>query len=288
MDIDLLVTECDDVDGELRRKLCDRLSSGQLDLPVLPEVVVQLLSVVDDPDYDASRLAKLIHRDQSIASHLLRISNSTKYSPASPIVSLHQAIARLGIRKILEIVLIISCKNRVFSVKAFEKEVRISFRRSLAAAAFAQEIARVLRSSVEEAFLFGLLHDIGRPVLLQTIADLQSQTGCKFDRTAVISAVEEFRISVGSDLIRRWNLPQRVAEAVRYQEMPADAPNCVQAAQLTNYSIALARFALEPEQIDAEEISTHPSISPLNLYPDQVAALIGKRDEIIAWIESSA
>ncbi len=82
MDIDLLATECDDVDGELRRKLCERLSSGQLDLPVLPEVAVQLLSVVNDPDYNASRLAKLIHRDQSIASHLLRISNSAMYSPA--------------------------------------------------------------------------------------------------------------------------------------------------------------------------------------------------------------
>jgi len=63
MDIDLLATECDDVDGELRRKLCDRLSSGQLDLPVLPEVAVQLLSVVNDPDYNASRLAKGLERN---------------------------------------------------------------------------------------------------------------------------------------------------------------------------------------------------------------------------------
>lgn len=62
--------------------------------------------------------------------------------------------------------MLISCRSKVFNVEGFKTDVRESFDLSLATAALSQEIARVRRLNVEDAFLCGLLHDIGRPVLL--------------------------------------------------------------------------------------------------------------------------
>lgn len=267
--------------------LDELLSLGNLDLPVLPEVSAQLLRLSNDPNCEAPELAELIRRDQSLASHLLRIANSPLYASGSAIVSLQQAVARLGMRKIREIVVIISCQNRVFDVEGFEDEVRLSFRRSLGAAAFAQEVARTRRLNVEEAFLCGLLHDIGRPVLLQALVDLQSRRSLEPRRQDVLEAIEAHRAHVGSTLIESWRLPGRVAAAVRDQTLVASSDSNNQDSYILSLAVDLARYTLEPDSVTADEIRQHFAVPHLNLYPEQLNTIIGKQEDILNWVEST-
>ena len=153
------------------------VTSEDCDLPVLPEVAAQLLKLTSDVDCEVADIVALIKRDQSLTSHLLRISNSVRYTTGVTVSSIQQSVARLGLICIREIVVLISCQCRIFDVPDFESHVRQSFRRSLATAAFAQEIARIRRMNVEEAFLGGLLHDVGRPILFQSIADRRRRFG---------------------------------------------------------------------------------------------------------------
>ena len=191
-----------EVVGELVR-------ANAFELPLLPESSSKLLRLCDEHS-SPEELAQCIRNDAAIATNVLRVANSAVYSSGTPIVSMQQAVARLGISRIREIVLVVSCKSRVFSVPGFEEEVQESFQNSLATGFFAQEIARVRRLSVEDAFLCGLLHDIGRPILLQAVFDYQRAQQVSFDRSDLIDAVEHFRPEVGGSLIEAWSLPERI------------------------------------------------------------------------------
>lgn len=263
------------------------LASGGCELPMLPEVAAQLLKLTSDVDCEASEIVALIKRDQSLTSHLLKIANSLRYNTGVAVSSIQQAVARLGLISVREIVVLISCQCRIFDVAGFELDVRQSFRRSLAAAAFSQEIARVRRMNVEEAFLAGLLHDVGRPILLQALSDRRTTSGLVAPDDDLRSAAEENRILLAARLIALWNLPDRVAETVLYQLAPATAPNCLLQAALLNLAVELAGQTLDAHASKANPLDAHPMADLLSLYPEQLAMILQHQPAILEWVDAT-
>lgn len=267
--------------------ICVLVSTEDCELPVLPEVAAQLLKLTSDVDCEASDIVALIKRDQSLTSHLLRTANSVRYSTGVTVSSIQQAVARLGLLCVREIVVLISCQCRVFDVPGFERQVRQSFRRSLATAAFAQEIARVRRMNVEEAFLSGLLHDVGRPILFQALADRRRRFGLVANDQEICAAADEHRIALSSRLIKSWDLSARVAEAVQFQLSAQDAPSCQLLAATLNLAIYLADCSLDPACGQPDALDPHPMLAVLSLYPEQFSSIIRNRDEILEWVDST-
>jgi HD-like signal output (HDOD) protein len=181
------------VPPQVRAELEAKLAAGALDLPLLPGVAMDITSAAAREDVDARTIAEMLKRDASLSAHVLRIVNSPVYSPRAQIVSLQQAVARVGAVKIREIALVIACRTGVFKAKGYEREIDEVFRHSIATALFAQEIARQTRNNVEDAFLCGLLHDVGRPVLLQALVTLLREARAHADREAVLELVRELR-----------------------------------------------------------------------------------------------
>lgn len=240
-------------------------------------------------DADARVLADLIRRDAAFAAHLLRVANSPAYASRTPIVSLQQAISRLGLRTIREIAVLISCKTRAFQVKGHEEDVRLLFRHSLAAGLYAQEIARTRRLNVEDAFLAGLLHDVGRPTAIQASVDLQAELGLsaltKEDIHRVVGAVHE---EVGEAMLRAWGLSPRLASAVRHHHHPQNAGDAAAAATLVQLADDFAHYAAPLRPVSDDDLRRHPAAAALNLYPELVEALLARRDEVIAQVEAIA
>ena len=264
------------------------LQSGEnCELPVLPEVAAQLLKLTGDVDCNIGDVVPLIKRDQSLTSHLLRIANSVRYNTGVTVSSVQQAAARLGLLAVREIVVLISCRCRVFDVPEFEAHVRQSFRHSLATAAFAQEIARVRRMNVEEAFLTGLLHDVGRPILFQALADRRRTHGLVATEASVLHAAAESRILFAAKLIVQWELSERVAEAVRYQLSPQDAPACAQQAATLNLAMVLADDILNPDATRRTDDPPHPMLEVLSIYPEQFATIQKNSSKILEWVDST-
>ena len=166
-----LCNEAPSAETELLETARAILSGNDHELPVLPEVSVQLLKLTADVDCDPRDIVDLFKRDQSLTGHLLKIANSVRYTSGQTVTSTQQAVARMGLLRVREIVMVISCQSRIFNVPEFETDVRASFERSLATAAFSQEIARVRRLNVEDAFLCGLLHDVGRLLMFMKLPD---------------------------------------------------------------------------------------------------------------------
>src|SRR5215470_332766 len=93
-----------------------RIASGTLELPILPHVASQVLAMSTSDVTNARSLAALLHHDQAIAAHVLRVANSFFYRPRMPLVSLQQAISRLGLASLREIVITVSMQSRIFNV----------------------------------------------------------------------------------------------------------------------------------------------------------------------------
>jgi putative nucleotidyltransferase with HDIG domain len=272
-------------------RLAALIREDKLDLPMLPEVAGQVVRLTNDDTVDARKLAELVTRDQSLAGNLLRLVNSPLYAPSSPIVSLQQAVARLGLKKIREIALIISCESKVFTVPGHEPWVRQQFRHALAAGAFAQEIARSRRWNVEEGFLCGLLHDVGRPVLLQVLVDLHKTCGFRFQAAAADAAIAKLHTGIGSQLVKQWALPARLSETIQYHHDPLAAPSAAQTAIMTNLADDLSHYAFGSalpgsREVDEAALRVHPMLAHLNLYPEELEALLAKRDAVLAMVRA--
>lgn len=102
------------------RELGEQVKKGEVVVPLLPKVANRVISLTQTEDSNAAELASLIQSDQTLAGHVIRVANSAAYSPVSSIVSLQQAITRLGMATIAEIALAATVNASLFNAPGFE------------------------------------------------------------------------------------------------------------------------------------------------------------------------
>lgn len=265
---------------QARTHLAHLLARGELELPLLPEVAGQVMALTADPEAEMSELAALIQRDQAMAGHLMRLVNSPLYGGRVPIVSLQQAVSRLGMVKIREISLLITCQSRVFKVKGFDEQVRALFRHSVAAASYAGEIAKIRRYKQEECFLAGLMHDVGKPVLLQALVDFRQGRDASMSDQDILELAQELHAEAGGTLAETWKLPERIVECVRFHHNPFDARFAQETVLTTALANELAHHTVGPREVGFEEVLQHPTVQALGLLPDDLSALMGRKEEV--------
>jgi HD-like signal output (HDOD) protein len=272
----------------VRTNLSERTSVDALELPMLPQTASRVLSLCNDEQCDARQLAELIERDQSLAAQVLKIANSAAFAPNQTIVSLQQAVARLGHSTLCEIAVGVALKGEVFDVPGFEDTIRDMWRHSAAAGAFAKEIARAARRNVEGAFLCGLLHDVGKPIVLQNTVAVLQEAGVVPDDSMLEVSLDEFHGTVGGMLIEHWGLAPWIAVAAEFHHEPEEAPDHALEANVTQLADELAHWALGTRDVSEEDVRTSPALSELDLYEDDVERLLAARDGVLEVAEAFA
>lgn len=257
-----------------------RVALGKVELPLLPGVAMEVTNVAAQENADARVIAELLRKDQAMATHVLRVVASPLYSGRTQIVSLQQAVARLGVQKIREISLAIAFRVGVFKLKGFEPQVTALFQHSVSAAMFAQEIARTTRRNVDDAFMCGLLHDVGRPVILQALVQILAEQKLRVPESVVIGATSELHADVGGTLADLWALPEAVKMSIRHHHSSAPPEAHANGVRITSLADEMARFAFEPERMPEGELRRHPALGPLELYPEMLDKLLAKADGI--------
>jgi len=272
----------------LRSLIADQLEKGNLDLPLLPVVANQVLLLSSDPNADATKLSTLIQQDQALAGKVLRIANSPAYLPRSPIVSLQQAIAWLGLEIIAGLAFSISVQSGVFTIKGYEQEVRTLWHQALATGLYGKEIARRIRHNVENAFLCGLLHTIGKPLLLHLMITSGQSIQVRPSWALMESLMEEWHIPAGTKLAEAWKLPDPVQEAIRLysDETFHQATSPTKGAIITCLADHLASWLLDPSSHDEESLRNLPVVLALNFYPEDMTALFEQRETIQQRVEA--
>ena len=270
----------------LEHALVQKFEKGDIELPLLPQVASQVMALTSDPSADAAKLSSLIHQDQALAAHVLRIANSPAYMPRSPVVSLQHAVAMLGINLLSEIAFTASLKTGAFQVPGYEDDVKGLWRHSLASGAFAKEVARTRRVNVESAYLCGLLHGIGKPVVLRTAATLAREHKILPDKSALRLLIDGYHSRVGGLIAEKWSLPKQVAEAIQYYDDYDHAASFRQECMLTCAADRLARHLLTPEEMPEDVLREHPVFSELNLYPNDIDQLVAGKDTVLAIVSA--
>jgi putative nucleotidyltransferase with HDIG domain len=267
------------VPAAIRSELESKLNAGSLELPLLPGVAMEITSAAAKEDVDTRTIADMLKRDAALSAHVLRIVNSPAYSPRAQIVSLQQAVSRVGAVKIREIALIIACRTGVFKAKGYEKEIDEVFSHSIGTALFAQEIARQTRNNVEDAFLCGLLHDVGRPVLLQALVTSLREAKVAADRESVLSLVTELHEAAGSALAKAWTLPETVVGALAKHHSAQPEQESVPV-RIVSLADRFAHLALEGDGLTRDAVLGHPALAALEIYPDVLDKIIKRASTI--------
>ncbi len=261
--------------------LAAHFADQALELPLLPTYATQVVALCSDPSSDARALAQLLQRDPALAAHVLAIANSAALGAREPIVSLQQAVARMGARTLANVALSIAVKTKVFSAGKHLERVQKLWKHSSLSAAFAREIARSRRRNVESAFLCGLLHEVGAPVVLQAVEVIQAKCKLEFAAEELDLAIAHFHTEVGERLVRSWALPEWTHAAARYHHAPHEAP----AFSDEVYTTHLAdRLALNCHGED-ELAGLDPVLSALCMYEEDLAALHEQSENIRALAE---
>jgi HD-like signal output (HDOD) protein len=270
----------------VRAAVAERLATGAFQLPLLPQVASQVITLASSPDADAARLSALIHRDPALAGHVLRIANSPAYMPRMPIVSLQQAVARLGLTVVTEIAFAASVQSGTFRVPGYEGVLKQLWHHALASGAFAKEVARARRFNVESAFLCGLLHAVGKPALLQLCIDVARSLHLSLTPAATFALLEDGHIPVGKLLAEKWELPKPVRAAIAHHADYRQAIGFEQDAMITCLADRLATDLTVADAFTAETLRDHPVFADLNLYPDDVTALLSKKDSVARIVDA--
>ena len=272
-------------EARLCNDLAAELEGSDERLPLLPAVAAEILGLARDPDAPPARLAELLHRDPALAGNVLRIANSPAYLPATRIVSLQQAVTRLGFATLGEIALAASLQSGVFSLRGYGTVLDELWSHSVATAGFAREIARLRRRNTEAAFLSGLLHAIGKPVVLQALADHPDAAAGDLPPSIVHRTLEALHAPVGLRLVEAWNLPEFVAVAIADPDPAGTDEPPPELRCVVSLGSAFAAELLD-EGTDEDELKASPDARALDLYVEDVEALLEHREAIRELVRS--
>ena len=269
------------------RQLLAKRIEDNLELPFQSTTSAQVLSACNDERCDAQKLSELIQVDQSLAGHVLGIANSASYAPKEPIVSLQQAVSRLGISTICEIAVAVSLKGKVFDVPGFGVLVREMWMHSAASAVYSKEIARLLRTNVEGAFLCGLLHDVGRPIVLQNLVDVaRTKTDKPIPPKILEAAMIEFHEEVGERMVLHWELPEWMAEVVAHHHDYGEANGRERETMIVHLGDLLAHWVLAESADESDFDENQPVLADLNIYSDDLEKLLAMRGDVLEVTEA--
>jgi len=195
-------------------------------LPAMPQILIKLIELLQADDAGMPELAALIAKDAGMASKILAVANSSAYQRHQRTVGLEQALVSLGTDTIKTLVI----SESVFQTfnnfpHSGSTDLRAFWKGSLTTAVIARDIARALAyPQVEEAYLAGLLHNVGRLALLATAPKEYAYNFTARDDEE-LCAVEQRTLEIthaeaGAWLIERWNLDSFLADSVLYHHEP--------------------------------------------------------------------
>jgi len=206
----------------------DKLIEKVEDLPTLPRTVLKITELVNNPKSSAKDLARVITDDQVLTARLLKLVNSSFYGFPQKISTVTGAIVLLGFDAIRNLLLTTS----IFDLFSNEDK-RQRFRReglwdhSLGCAVGAKVIGNHLRhDKIEELFVSGLLHDIGKIVEMLFLPKEFAEVLCLMEEKRVLMMIAEQQVlgfthgDVGELLAERWNLPLKLGKVIAHHHHP--------------------------------------------------------------------
>jgi putative nucleotidyltransferase with HDIG domain len=179
-------------------------------LPMLPETASEALQLANDPRTPMNRLDRVIGRDGVLAARMLTVAASTAYA-GHPVRSVGVALSLLGAGAVRDLLYQSVMECHVFRGKD-EVAARNERDHAIAVGHLARAVCKLVGFDPDQAFVCGLLHDIGR-LALQSLGAHPALAG--LDATDCAAVFDVAHTTLGAHMVTKWKLPALAVEAVR-------------------------------------------------------------------------
>jgi len=189
------------------------LSNQPIDLPVFHPIAVRLQQLLQRPDFSMAQVVVLANEDQSLAGQILKMANSTAYIGRVRTETIKDAVIRLGARQVASLAMAASqaglhmSKNPV--INGFMQSLWLH---SHACAMGSRWLARSAGypQYAEQAYMAGLLHDVGKLYLLKALERLNESgvAQAALEEDLLLEIFDELHVEQGCRLMEHWNMPR--------------------------------------------------------------------------------
>ncbi len=217
-------------------------------LPPSPQILPQLLGLLNDDNSSFDEIVQLVSIDLSLAAQVLRLSNSAYYGAATKTYDLSDAVQRIGLREVYRLIAMICSKDLLGGPSTlFEMEAGALWKYSLACALAMESMAEIVGGeNPSTAYTIGLLHSLGKVVLSTHEPAVYQKVFEMIEHEGVSMAEAETKIlgytnaSVASALLRKWDFKERICQPIAYQYKPIKAPDYPNLASMLHLGMWIA------------------------------------------------
>jgi HD-like signal output (HDOD) protein len=193
------------------------VSSGTVDLPCFPDIVIRIRNALVDPKTTPERTVTIVGAEPRLTARLLQTANSAAFNQTGKqITDLKTAITRLGHQLVQSAAMAFAVqqiKNEK-SLRSIARQLNELWKESIAVASICQVMARRTKVSPDEAFLAGLLHGIGRMYIMVRAVGRGAEFG---DYNSFMDMVSGWDASIGKAVLENWGFGGDMADAVGNQ-----------------------------------------------------------------------
>lgn len=218
-------------DISLIDRVKNRLHEGNIQLPVFDAVALEVHQAIREGDADAASLEAMINQDSTLTSQVLTMANSAFFAGLSKIGTVRDAVVRLGQKQIGNLAISVG-QQRLYShaPESFRDLLHKLWLHSMVVAMGCKWLAIKTghKAMAEEAFTAGLLHDIGKVVLLSVLDDILDHDEKEMLTDSLVQdLLRQVHTEIGATALRQWNLPEAYVDIAEnhHQEPPEDIAN---------------------------------------------------------------
>src|SRR6476620_10829041 len=248
----------------------EEIASRAVTLYSRPTVAMEVVRLAEEPRVDARALKECVAKDPALTCKVLRVVNSSLYGLNRPVADLNQAISLIGIKPLKLLVLGFNLPDALFAEVA-ARELQWYWTNTLTRAVAARLLSEQLwRQSGDEAFIAGLLQDVGILVLLRELGAAYAKflTGV-IDEKCHLAALEQDtlgfdHIQLSAALLSRWQLPTRLVDAIEAPKKVArlsrmappegDLPQILHLAEMLMQLVGQRRLGVMPDLLEAGKL----------------------------------
>lgn len=243
------------------QEVIGRFKKGEINLPSPSGLYVHFKKMVNE-GAGLQEIAEILKQDLAISFHLISVSNSVYYRGREENKTLLQALNRLGLDHTRNYVDILS--NRGFYIatqKEYAPFMEKLWDHSISCALAADIIVQSLKIPLNnDAFTLGLLHDVGKMVLIQIVSELETRgkLGADIDRAEVLQTLEEYNGKFGDAILNQWKFPKEFRKVAFYHNNLEEADSITKELIVVNLANLLSKsagYGLEqPLEIDWSQV----------------------------------
>ena len=222
-----MIAEINQTALQERRKKSEMVLANIYNLPAMAGVMMEVSRLLDDPSTNTGSLSKMIGRDQGLATKILAIANSPLYGLPRKVSTIDFAILIIGFQDIKNIVIALSMIESFKNKTDKNLDQKEFWQHSVITGNASKRVAQDLGYRFgSEAFVAGLLHDLGIPVIHKyfhtsfgAIVNSVKTTGVTY-ADAEMEHLGLSHMDIGRFLAEKWNLPDNLCEAIQFHHVP--------------------------------------------------------------------